>query len=139
MSAFTLSVNASALGAAKAVRGNAVSASRVSAAAPARRASVVVSAKLSSDSVQCTGNRVLVIADVAESKSAGGILLPSAAASNGPGSSITGKVKSVGADVKVLKAGDLVLINGFAGADVEFEDGSKGKFLVADDVLAIIS
>ena len=29
-------------------------------------------------------------------------------------------------------------INGFAGSEIEFEDGSKGKFVTEDDVLAIL-
>ena len=46
---------------------------------------------------------------------------------------------SIGGDVKGVKAGDKVLINGFAGSDVEFEDGKKGKFITVDDVIAIVS
>ena len=37
-----------------------------------------------------------------------------------------------------MKQGDSVLINGFAGSEIEFEDGSKGKFVTEDDVLAIL-
>jgi p-aminobenzoyl-glutamate transporter AbgT len=44
-----------------------------------------------------------------------------------------------GAEVKAVKAGDKVLINGFSGSDVEFADGELGKFITVDDVIAIIS
>jgi chaperonin GroES len=50
-----------------------------------------------------------------------------------------GSVASIGGDVTTVKAGDKVLINGFAGSDVEFEDGKKGKFITIDDVIAIVS
>lgn len=50
-----------------------------------------------------------------------------------------GEVASVGGDVTTVKAGDKVLINGFAGSDVVFEDGNKGKFITVDDVIAIVS
>ena len=83
--------------------------------------------------------RVLVIADPAETTTAGGILLASAETPKGPGSSVTGKVASVGAEVKAVKAGDKVLINGFSGSDVEFADGELGKFITVDDVIAVIS
>ena len=89
--------------------------------------------------VKPTGNRVLVIADKAETKTSGGILLSSAEAQNGPGSSMTGKVASIGSEVKGVKAGDKVLVNGFSGSDVEFADGEKGKFITMDDVIAVIS
>ena len=40
--------------------------------------------------------------------------------------------------VKGIKKGDAVLINGFSGTEVEFEDGEKGKFINAVDVLAVL-
>lgn len=52
---------------------------------------------------------------------------------------VAGEVASVGGDVTTVKAGDKVLINGFAGSDVMFEDGKKGKFITVDDVIAIVS
>jgi chaperonin GroES len=82
---------------------------------------------------------VLVIADAPETKTAGGILLTTGAGPGGPGSSVTGSVSAIGADVKAVKAGDKVLVNGFAGSDIELEDGSKGKFLTEDDILAVVS
>ena len=78
-------------------------------------------------------------ADEAETTTSGGILLSSAETNTGPGSSITGKVASIGAEVKGVKAGDKVLVNGFSGSDVEFGDGSKGKFITMEDVIAVIS
>jgi chaperonin GroES len=86
-----------------------------------------------------TGTRVLVIADEAETTTAGGILLSSAETAKGPGSSMTGKVAAVGAEVKGVKAGDKVLINGFSGSDVEFAGGEQGKFITMEDVIAVIS
>ena len=82
---------------------------------------------------------MLVIADAPETKTAGGILLTTGAGPGGPGWSVTGSVSAVGADVKAVKAGDKVLVNGFAGSDIELDDGSKGKFLTEDDILAVVS
>ena len=112
---------------------------RKTAPARARSAVVVRAAQMNVKDLKPTGNRVLVIADPAETTTAGGILLASAETAKGPGSSVTGKVASVGAEVKGVKAGDKVLINGFSGADVEFADGEQGKFITVDDVIAIIS
>ena len=96
-------------------------------------------AGLSSEKLTATGKRLLVIPDLEEAQTAGGILLMSSSGNKGPGSSICGNVASVGQDVKVVKKGDSVLINGFAGSEIEFEDGSKGKFVTEDDVLAVLS
>ena len=82
---------------------------------------------------------MLVLADAAESQTKGGLFLASSASAGGPGSSVTGKVASVGADVKGISVGDAVLVNGFAGTEVEFEDGAKGKFINSSDVLAVLS
>ena len=103
------------------------------------RKSVVVSAGLTPEKLKATGKRLLVIPDQEEATTAGGILLMSSSANTGPGSSICGSVSSVGAECKTVKQGDSVLINGFAGSEIEFEDGSKGKFVTEDDVLAILS
>jgi len=104
-----------------------------------RRASVVARAALKPSDLKPTGNRLLVIADKAETKSAGGILLTSSNESSGPGSSVTGKIQAAGPECKAVKAGDKVLINGFAGSDFEFADGEKGKFVTEDDVLAVLA
>jgi len=107
-----------------------------------RKSNVVVhvsaNSGLSPSKLKATGKRLLVIPDQEEAQTAGGILLMSSSASAGPGSSICGSVSSVGADCKTVKRGDSVLINGFAGSEIEFEDGSKGKFVTEDDVLAIL-
>lgn len=106
-----------------------------------RKSNVVVhvsASGLSPSKLKATGKRLLVIPDQEEAQTAGGILLMSSSASAGPGSSICGSVSSVGADCKTVKRGDSVLINGFAGSEIEFEDGSKGKFVTEDDVLAIL-
>ena len=103
------------------------------------RKSVVVSAGLTPEKLKATGKRLLVIPDQEEATTAGGILLMSSSANAGPGSSICGSVSSVGAECKTVKQGDSVLINGFAGSEIEFEDGSKGKFVTEDDVLAVLA
>lgn len=107
-----------------------------------RKSNVVVhvsaNSGLSPSKLKATGKRLLVIPDQEEAQTAGGILLMSSSASAGPGSSICGSVSSVGADCKTVKQGYSVLINGFAGSEIEFEDGSKGKFVTEDDVLAIL-
>lgn len=59
------------------------------------------------------------------------------AGAGGSGLSVMGKVVSVGENVKGIKKGDVVLINGFLGMEVEFEDGEKGKFINVVDVLAV--
>lgn len=115
-----------------------VAARKTSAQTRGRR-SVAVNAALNVKDLKPTGTRVLVIADEAETTTSGGILLSSAETNTGPGSSITGKVASIGAEVKGVKAGDKVLVNGFSGSDVEFGDGSKGKFITMEDVIAVIS
>ena len=132
MSAFTVSLT-SAVSVAKPRVG------RVSRTTGGRRASQHITAAMNVDSVVPLGNRILVIADAKEAQSKGGILLPSANQQGGPGSSMTGKVKSVGLEVKTVKANDAVLINGFAGSEVEFEGGLKGKFITEEDVLAVLS
>ena len=104
-----------------------------------RRASVVARAALKPSDLKPTGNRLLVIADKAETTSAGGILLTSTNEASGPGSSVTGKIQAAGPECKAVKAGDKVLINGFAGSDFEFSDGEKGKFVTEDDVLAVLA
>jgi chaperonin GroES len=102
----------------------------------ARRA--VTTAGMKSSECQAMGDRVLVLADKAESQTKGGLFLAGGAGAGGPGSSVTGKVASVGENVKGIKKGDAVLINGFSGTEVEFEDGEKGKFINAIDVLAVL-
>ena len=107
MSAFTLSCGAVSAKAAVATRKSVVS--RKSAIAGSSRKAVVVSAGMTVEGVKPTGNRVLVIPDEAETVSAGGILLMSGAANTGPGSSVCGKIQSIGGDVTTVKAGDKVL------------------------------
>jgi chaperonin GroES len=89
-----------------------------------RRASVVARAALKPSDLKPTGNR---------------ILLTSTNEASGPGSSVTGKIQAAGPECKAVKAGDKVLINGFAGSDFEFSDGEKGKFVTEDDVLAVLA
>ena len=110
-------------------------------AQPARRSRCAVATKaaMNADTLQAMGDRVLVLADAAESQTKGGLFLASSGGSSGPGSNVTGKVASVGEAVKGVKKGDKVLINGFAGTEVEFEGGVKGKFVNSADVLAVLS
>ncbi|OUS45122.1 hypothetical protein BE221DRAFT_193302 [Ostreococcus tauri] len=113
---------------------------RARVSAPAKRSRVVVTkAGMRADTVQAMGDRVLVIADAAESQTKGGLFLASSGSAGGPGSTMTGKVASVGSDVKGINKGDAVMVNGFSGTEVEFEDGSKGKFVNSADVLAVLS
>lgn len=104
------------------------------------RAAVLARAGMRADTVQAMGDRVLVLADKAESQTKGGLFLAGGSGgASGPGSSVTGRVASVGAEAKGVAVGDRVLINGFAGTEVEFEDGEKGKFVNSSDVLAVLS
>ena len=108
--------------------------------ARARRASTLtVRAGMRVDQVQAMGDRVLVVADEAESQTKGGLFIAGGGGAGGPGSNLTGTVRSVGAEAKGVKAGDKVLINGFSGTEVEFDDGAKGKFVNSSDVLAVLS
>jgi hypothetical protein len=65
-------------------------AARKSAPTRSRRTTVVVNAGMTVKSLKPTGNRVLVLPDEKETKSAGGILLSTSDTSSGPGSSICG-------------------------------------------------
>ena len=79
-------------------------ASRVPARAPisrsrARRASTLtVRAGMRVDQVQAMGDRVLVGADEAESQTKGGLFIAGGGGAGGPGSNLSGTVKSVGAE-----------------------------------------
>ena len=105
----------------------------------ARATMTMTRAAMNADKVQAMGDRVLVLADAAESQTKGGLFLASSGGASGPGSNVTGKVASVGELVKGVNKGDKVLINGFAGTEVEFEGGVKGKFVNSADVLAVLS
>ena len=94
---------------------------------------------MSKPNITPLGDRVLVIADEAESQTKGGLFIAGTGGAGGPGSNLTGTVRSVGAEAKGVKAGDKVLINGFSGTEVEFDDGAKGKFVNSSDVLAVLS
>jgi chaperonin GroES len=88
---------------------------------------------------KCTplGKRVLFVADVAEEKTAGGILLPSSA-NQRTGGFITGEVVAVGDSVGAVTAGAKVMVSGYGGAEVDFQ-GRKAKFVNDADILAILS
>ena len=88
---------------------------------------------------KCTplGKRVLFVADVAEEKTAGGILLPSSA-NQRTGGFITGEVVAVGDTVGAVTAGAKVMVSGYGGAEVDFQ-GRKAKFVNDADILAILS
>jgi chaperonin GroES len=88
---------------------------------------------------KCTplGKRVLFVADVAEEKTAGGILLPSSA-NQRTGGFITGEVVAVGDSVGAVTAGSKVMVSGYGGAEVDFQ-GRKAKFVNDADILAILS
>jgi chaperonin GroES len=83
------------------------------------------------------GKRVLFVADEAEEKTAGGILLPSSANAR-QGGFLTGEVLAVGEGVETVKAGAKVLVSGYGGAEVDFQ-GRKAKFVMDGDILAILS
>ena len=83
------------------------------------------------------GKRVLFVADEAEEKTAGGILLPSSANAR-QGGFLTGEVLAVGEGVETVKAGAKVLVSGYGGAEVDFQ-GRKAKFIMDGDILAILS
>jgi chaperonin GroES len=84
------------------------------------------------------GERVLVEALEAESKTAGGIIIPD----NAQEKPQQGKVIAVGdgtAEVKLtLKAGDKVLYGKYSGTEITYE-GKKYMIMKESDVLAIIN
>ena len=82
-------------------------------------------------------DRVLILPDVAEEKSAGGIILPDSAKEK----PLRGKVVATGTGTKdeemVVKAGDTVLYGKYAGTEIELE-GEKYLIMRQSDILAII-
>ena len=82
-------------------------------------------------------DRVLLLPDAAEEKSAGGIILPDSAKEK----PLRGKVVATGNGTKdeemVVKAGDAVLYGKYAGTEIEFE-GTKYLIMRQSDILAII-
>ena len=82
-------------------------------------------------------DRVLILPDAAEEKSAGGIILPDSAKEK----PLRGKVVATGNGTKdedmVVKAGDAVLYGKYAGTEIEFE-GTKYLIMRHSDILAII-
>lgn len=82
-------------------------------------------------------DRVLILPDAAEEKSAGGIILPDSAKEK----PLRGKVVATGNGTKdeemVVKAGDSVLYGKYAGTEIEFE-GTKYLIMRQSDILAII-
>ena len=82
-------------------------------------------------------DRVLILPDAAEEKSAGGIIPPDSAKEK----PLRGKVVATGNGTKdeemVVKAGDAVLYGKYAGTEIEFE-GTKYLIMRQSDILAII-
>jgi len=82
-------------------------------------------------------DRVLIKPDVAEEKSAGGIILPDSAKEK----PLRGKVIAKGGGTKdeemVVKEGDEVLYGKYAGTEIEL-DGEKYLIMRQSDILAII-
>lgn len=82
-------------------------------------------------------DRVLILPDAAEEKSAGGIILPDSAKEK----PLRGKIIATGNGTKdeemVVKEGDSVLYGKYAGTEIEFE-GTKYLIMRQSDILAII-
>ena len=83
-------------------------------------------------------DRVLILPDAAEEKSAGGIILPDSAKEK----PLRGKVVATGNGTKdeemVVKAGDAVLYGKYAGTEIEFE-GTKYLIMRQSDVVAVLA
>ena len=83
------------------------------------------------------GNRVLVIPINAESKTAGGIIIPDAAKEK----PLKGSIVAVGPGTKdepmVLKENDVVLYGKYSGQEIEFE-GIKYLLINQSDIIATI-
>lgn len=81
--------------------------------------------------LQPLADRIVVKKIEAEAKSASGILLPDSAKKK----SLSGEVTAVGADVKEVKTGDVVLYAQYGPVEIEDE----GLMIVKEeDVLAIV-
>ena len=104
-----------------------------------RAATLTVRAGMRVDQVQAMGDRVLVVADEAESQTKGGLFIAGGGGAGGPASNLTRTVKSAERRGQGGQSGRSMLINGFSGAEVEFDDGAKGKFVNSSDVLAVLS
>lgn len=83
------------------------------------------------------GNRILVIPVNAESKTAGGIIIPDAAKEK----PLKGSIVAVGPGTKdepmVLKENDVVLYGKYSGQEIEFE-GIKYLLMNQSDIIATI-
>lgn len=83
------------------------------------------------------GNRVLVIPVNAESKTAGGIIIPDAAKEK----PLKGSIVAVGPGTKdepmILKENDVVLYGKYSGQEIEFE-GIKYLLMNQSDIIATI-
>lgn len=83
------------------------------------------------------GNRVLVIQVNAESKTAGGIIIPDTAKEK----PLKGSIVAVGPGTKdetmVLKENDVVLYGKYSGQEIEFE-GIKYLLMNQSDIIATI-
>lgn len=83
------------------------------------------------------GNRVLVIPVNAESKTAGGIIIPDTAKEK----PLKGSIVAVGPGTKdepmVLKENDVVLYGKYSGQEIEFE-GIKYLLMNQSDIIATI-
>lgn len=82
-------------------------------------------------------DRVLVLPDEAEQKTAAGIIIPDTAKEK----PMRGKVVAVGKGTKdhemTVKVGDAVLYGKYSGTEVEF-DGTKYMIMKEGDIYAII-
>lgn len=87
--------------------------------------------------IQPLADRVLVVPNAAEEKTASGIIIPDTAKEK----PLQGTVKAVGEGTKdekmLLKEGDLVLYGKYAGTELEF-DGVKYIMMRQSDILAIL-
>ena len=83
------------------------------------------------------GNRVLVIPINAESKTAGGIIIPDAAKEK----PLKGSIVAVGPGTKdepmILKENDVILYDKYSGQEIEFE-GIKYLLINQSDIIATI-
>ena len=77
-----------------------------------------------------------MVPDVAEQKTAGGILLPGSATKTT--NTLIGEVVGVGEGVQGVTVGQKVMISGYGGVEVDF-DGRKAKFVNDDQILAVVA
>jgi len=94
-------------------------------------------AKVEIEKLSLFGDRVLILADAEEERTASGLYLPKKDKDAEPPR--TGTVKAIGDEVETLEVGDRVMFGKYAGQDFEETLGDKNLLIMrAPDVIGLI-